>query len=368
MADPMTPAEWRSALRAEGVPFTELDGWTTRGRDEATGKVFGPVHGSLNHHTAGRDSLQAIAYKGQSAALPPPLAHTYLPKSGRLVLVADGRANHAGLAARNSFDAIKAETAIPKPSKASGTVDGNDHLYGIEVENLGDGRDTYTRAQYDTWVRYNAAICRHHRWKAGSCAGHLETSVEGKVDPRGPVEGYGRRGKFAFTMKQLRADVEERLAHPASWSPAQASTPAGHPDGARVPQPRPGARLPARAGPVGRGGVHRGVERRARPPPRHQRGVRRGPGPLHRLPVPAAGEPAGRRRRPGPHVGVEGATLKTLHPIHEVIGTPGAAFAVVPLVKRLGAGRSMRVRLLNQSAGGIEVASAVLTALVWKES
>ncbi|MDI9829671.1 N-acetylmuramoyl-L-alanine amidase [Streptomyces sp. KAU_LT] len=369
MADPMTPAQWRAALRAEGVPFTELDGWTTRGRDKATGKVFGPVRGSLNHHTAGRDSLRVIAYDGQGAEVPAPLAHAYLPKSGRLVLVAAGRANHAGLAARNAFDAIVAEKAIPKPSKASGTVDGNDALYGIETENLGDGKDTYTRAQYDTWVRYNAAICRHHGWSEGSAAGHLETSVEGKVDPSGPVEGYGRRGRFQFTMAQLRADVEERLAHPASWSPQQPA------DSQAVTLTGPAY-------------VHLGLTDSYQLPPGgwdevaftqewmdelgHHPATSEvfvvGPARftaslslrLERLPV-------------GGVVQVrmsewEGATLKTLHPIHEVLGTPGGSYAAVPLVARLGAGRSMRLRLLNQSADGIEVARAELTGLVWKES
>lgn len=369
MSAPMTPADWRAALKAEGVPFTELEGWTTRGRDQATGKVFGPVHGSLNHHTAGRDSLQAIAYQGQSAALPPPLAHAYLPKSGSLVLVADGRANHAGLAALNAFNAIKAETAIPKPSKASGTVDGNDALYGIETENLGDDKDTYTRAQYDTWVRYNAAICRHHGWSAGSVAGHLETSVEGKVDPRGPVEGYGRRGRFQFTMTQLRADVAERLAHPASWSPEQAST-------------------PQEISVEGPAYVNLGLEhsyqlaaglwdeigfteewsdelgQHAADSEVFVTGPARFTGSLSlRLEGLPAGDVVQVRMSEW-----EGSTLKGLHPIHEVMGTPGGAYGVVALVKRLGSGRSMRVRLLNQSAGGIEVASAVLTALVWKES
>jgi hypothetical protein len=58
--------------------------------------------------------------------------------------------------------------------------------------------------------------------------------------------------------------------------------------------------------------------------------------------------------------------LKTDHPIHEVTGTSGGTFAVVPLTKRLGAGRAMRVRLLNQSNEQVEVASAVLTVLVWE--
>ncbi|NUS74951.1 MAG: N-acetylmuramoyl-L-alanine amidase [Streptomyces sp.] len=230
MATPMTPAEWRAALKAEGVRFTEFGGWTTRGRDAATGKPFGPVHGSLNHHTAGRDSLKAVT-TGGAPNLPPPLCHGFLPKSGVLVLVSCHRANHAGLAAANVMAAIIAEKPLPKQDKSS-TVDGNDQLYGIETENLGDGKDVYPREQYDAWVRYNAAICRHHGWGAGSVAGHLETSVEGKVDPRGPVAGYGTRGKFTFSMDQLRADVDERLKHPASWSPPTTSAP-------KPPAPKP---------------------------------------------------------------------------------------------------------------------------------
>ncbi|MEV6504766.1 N-acetylmuramoyl-L-alanine amidase [Streptomyces sp. NPDC051642] len=222
MATPMTPAQWRTALQAEGVKFTEYSNWTTRGRDSATGKTFGPVHGVLNHHTAGSNSLKAVAVDG-APALPAPLCHTFLPKTGIAVMVSCHRANHAGLAASNVIAAIINEKTLPKQNKAT-TVDGNDCLYGIETENLGDGKDAYTKAQYDAWVRWNAAICRHHGWGSGSAAGHLETSVEGKIDPKGPVEGYGSRGKFTFSMKQLRADVAERLKHAASWSPGTSST------------------------------------------------------------------------------------------------------------------------------------------------
>jgi hypothetical protein len=241
MAIPMTPVEWRAALKAEGVRFTEFHGWETSGRDAATGKPFGPVHGVLNHHTAGSDSLKAVT-TGGAPSLPPPLCHAFLPKTGVAVLVSCHRANHAGLAAANVISAITAEKALPKQDKSS-TVDGNDQLYGIETENLGNGRDVYTRAQYDAWVRWNAAICRHHGWGAGSVAGHLETSVEGKIDPAGPVEGYGTRGKFTFTMGQLRADVAERLKHPASWSPpTTAPAPSPAPS---VPKPTTEQRLSA---------------------------------------------------------------------------------------------------------------------------
>ena len=56
------------------------------------------------------------------------------------------------------------------------------------------------------------------------------------------------------------------------------------------------------------------------------------------------------------------------HPIQEIPGTAGGTFAVVPLTKRLAAGRGMRVRLLNQSNQPVTITSAVLTALVWKEA
>ncbi|WP_455754887.1 N-acetylmuramoyl-L-alanine amidase [Streptomyces misionensis] len=370
MSDPMTPDQWRAALKAEGVKFTEYSGWTTRDRDAATGKAFGPVHGALNHHTAGSNSLGAVAADG-APNLPAPLCHTFLPKSGVAVLVSCHRANHAGLAAVNSYNAIVAEKPIPKPDKSSGTVDGNDALYGVEVENLGNGKDVYPRAQYDAWVRWNAAICRHHGWGAGSCAGHLETSVEGKVDPLGPVEGYGKRGRFQFTMQQLRADIAERLKHPASWSPDTASTPP--PKEVKLTGPAYTNLGLAHSYQLAPGGWNeiQFTEEWTDEAGHHAAngavfavGAARFTGSLSlRLDGLPVGDVVQVRMSEW-----EGDALKALHPIHEVIGTPGGTYSIVPLAKRIGAGRSMRVRLLNQSKTDIEVASAVLTALIWKES
>ncbi|MER7477467.1 N-acetylmuramoyl-L-alanine amidase [Streptomyces sp. NPDC126510] len=64
----------------------------------------------------------------------------------------------------------------------------------------------------------------------------------------------------------------------------------------------------------------------------------------------------------------EGDEHRADHPIDEVTGTEGGSYRVVPLTKRLAAGRGMRVRLLNQSKQPVTVSSAVLSALVWKES
>jgi hypothetical protein len=224
MAAPLTPGKWLEILRAEGVRVAEYPGWKTNERDDETGKPFGPVYLILNHHTAGSVSLKTVA-TGRTG-LPGPLAHGHLNKTGLLTLVSAGRANHAGRMARNAYDSFVNEHMIhPAPDESTGTLDGNDVSYGIETENLGDNEDVYPEAQYDAWVRINAAVCRYHGWSADSVACHKETSVEGKVDPRGPVAGYGTRGSFTFTPNQFRDDVDERLRHAASWSPPQKEVP-----------------------------------------------------------------------------------------------------------------------------------------------
>lgn len=225
MAAPLTPDRLIAILKAEGVKVSEYAGWRTRERDDETGKAFGPVHMILNHHTAGRDDLNVVARDGYSG-LPAPLAQIYLARTGIAWLCSAGRANHAGLMAVNAYDSFLNEASThPAPSKVSGTVDGNDVAYGIETENRGDGKDVYPRVQYDAWVRINAAFCREYDWSAESCGCHKETSIEGKVDPRGPVEGYGKRSRFDFTPAQFRKDVAERLTHAASWSPPATPTP-----------------------------------------------------------------------------------------------------------------------------------------------
>lgn len=219
MAQPLTPAQWIAILTAEGVKVREYPGWTTAGRDDATGKTFGPVHMVLNHHTGGNGDRDVVAKNGV-ANLPAPLAHIWLGKDGTAWMCSAKRANHAGAMAENAYLSFLNEATVhPSPLKSSGTLDGNDVAYGIETENRGDGKDLYPRVQYDAWIRINAALCRHHGWSADSCGGHKETSVEGKIDPLGPVEGYGTRGTFAFSLSRFRSDIAERLKHPASWSP-----------------------------------------------------------------------------------------------------------------------------------------------------
>lgn len=212
---PMTPSQWLTALRAEGVDVREYRSWKTHERDDETGKVFGPVNGVVIHHTAGRDSL-SLCYNGTSA-LPGPLCHTHLSKTGVANMLSAGRSNHAGTFAQNAHNAVLAESSVhPRPDERE-PVDGNDHYYGLEIENLGNGTDPYPWVQYVQAVKWATAICRHHNWNENSVIGHKEGTLR-KIDPRGPVIGPDGR-KFDFTMNRFRTDVRAALALPAGvWA------------------------------------------------------------------------------------------------------------------------------------------------------
>ena len=193
MAIPLTASAFVTALRAEGVNVVEHTGWSTHNRNRKG--AWGPVHGVTIHHTAGRSSLN-LCWTG-TTALPGPLCHTHLAKDGTATMLSSGRANHAGTFAQNAYDAVLAESSThPWPSAAE-PVDGNARFYGIELENLGNGKDPYPAVQYAAAVRWAAAICRAHGWTADSVIGHKE-GTRRKIDP-------------SFDMDQFRKDVTARL-------------------------------------------------------------------------------------------------------------------------------------------------------------
>lgn len=205
MATPLSPSRLLTALRAEGCHAVEYRSWHTHNRNHKG--PWGPVNGIVIHHTAGTNSL-GLCYNG-TASLPGPLCHTHLSKTGIATMVSAGRANHAGTFAANAHQAVIAEaTTHPRPDPGE-PVDGNRHYYGIEIENLGNGRDPYPPAQYDQAVRWAAGICRAHGWTADSVIGHKEGTLR-KIDP-------------TFDMNRFRADVAERLKHPAGWDSSAAS-------------------------------------------------------------------------------------------------------------------------------------------------
>lgn len=211
MATPLTADRLLAALKAEGVRVVEYRDWRTHHRPASAG-AWGPVNGVVIHHTAssGTDQSVAICYDGYSG-LPGPLCHSVGAKDGRVFMVGHGRANHAGKGDPDVLQAVIAETALPADDEAA--VDGNARFYGIELINLGDGRDPWPEEQVEAAVRWAAGICRAHGWSERSVIGHKEWQP-GKPDP-------------TFDMAKFRARVAERLKHPASWSPVPAPAPSG---------------------------------------------------------------------------------------------------------------------------------------------
>ncbi len=218
MATPLTAARLLGALRAEGVRAVERSGWRTHHRNHKG--PWGGVNGVAIHHTAGTNSLEFV-WRG-TAALPGPLCHTHLAKNGTATMISAGRANHFGRMARNAYSAMVNESPHhPRPDGAE-PIDGNRHTYGIEIENLGDGRDPYPAVQYDQAVRWAAAICRAHGWNQHSVIGHKE-GTRRKIDP-------------SFDMNAFRGKVAERLRHPAHWNPEDDAMPLSQEDIEKVAQ------------------------------------------------------------------------------------------------------------------------------------
>lgn len=133
------------ALQRRGLKVEYVPGWTTRGSSN-----FAPF-GALAHWTAGpatgnRPSLN-ICVNGR-AGLPGPLCQVFLDRNGVAIVVAAGRANHAG---RGSW---KGAT-------------GNTHLYGVEVEWNGK-MSNLTAAQREAYPKVMATFMdRGAKWIAG---------------------------------------------------------------------------------------------------------------------------------------------------------------------------------------------------------
>ena len=192
MGTPWTPEQRIAAYKREGLTkIVYMPGWKTHNRDDETGKTFGPVHGVVIHHTAGVGSgLAQYCYRGTSS-LPGPICHDFLAKDGTLYVIGHGRTNHAGTVTPAVAAELQSVHPIPSRSLLEGTetVDGNDFLYGLEIENEGDGSDPYPPVQYDVAVRWAAAHARHHGWDANSVWGHKEITRR-KVDPSFPMPAF----------------------------------------------------------------------------------------------------------------------------------------------------------------------------------
>lgn len=178
-----------AALAREGLTVELVPGYATRGSSS-----FNP-HGSVSHWTAGpargdRPSL-AICVNGRSD-LAGPLCNVFLTRAGVAVVVALGRANHAGA---GGFRGLV----------------GNSSVWGTEAESDGRG---WTVEQRDAYPRVNAAYARLSGFDASWCCGHNEWAPHRKRD----VEDWpmpSMRSQVAAILRGASTPTEDDDMTPA---------------------------------------------------------------------------------------------------------------------------------------------------------
>jgi hypothetical protein len=174
-------------MERQGIPVHYEPGWETRGS-----ATFSP-RGLVVHHTAdgpGEYPSLRIVRDGRSD-LPGPLAQWGLGRSGKVYLIAAGRANHAG-------------------SGGWRGLSGNSTVWGIEAEST--GRGDWTDAQRRNYPRLAAALARHQPFGVDMICAHREWTPR-KPDPAG------------IDMHEFRAEVARLLRGAPSPTPAPIPTP-----------------------------------------------------------------------------------------------------------------------------------------------
>lgn len=173
------------ALRARGLTVELVPGWETRSAGS-----FNPK-GAVCHWTAGpaktkgRPSLR-VCIDGRPG-IPGPLCNVFLDRNGVAVVVAAGRANHAG------------------NGDWKGLV-GNSAVFGTEAECAGP--DDWTDAQRQAYPRVNAAYCDLGGFDESMVCGHAEWA-----DVRPQKDGMRSRKSDinGWPMDAMRAQVRAVL-------------------------------------------------------------------------------------------------------------------------------------------------------------
>ena len=168
-------------LEDAGLKVAEQAGWRTRGHGD-----MGTVRGVMCHHTAGpkngnMPSLNIVT--NGRPDLPGPLAQLCLARDGTWIVVAAGRAFHAGA---GNWQAV---------------TNGNSSFIGVEAENTGLANDQpWPEVQMDAYRRGVAAVLKHVGAGAIMCCGHKEYAL-----PK------GRKSDPTFDMPEFRRGVEAIL-------------------------------------------------------------------------------------------------------------------------------------------------------------
>lgn len=192
-----------TVLRDAGLRVVEQSGWTTRGRDGMRPRIV------IIHHTATGpttpDSVVTNLLTVGRVDLAGPLCHLGLNRAGTFIVIASGKANHAG--AGHWEDANESVEAI-----------------GIEAYNWGAGvpfpsREPWPAVQLEAYVAGVAALLRHLKRDERYVCAHREwaTPAGRKPDPSG-ID----MGGFRFKVKRLLEEepltpLQARLEVATAW-------------------------------------------------------------------------------------------------------------------------------------------------------
>ena len=173
-------------LRKKGLKVAETPGWQGRGK-ELPGKPLG----ALCHHTAGpkdgnMPSLQTLI--NGRPDLPGPLAQFGPGRDGTVYVVADGRANHAGI------------------GEWHGITMGNSFMIGIEAENTGLPEDSpWPKVQIEAYNQLCAALAEWFGWSADANDTRPADHIAGHKEYALP---HGRKSDPDFDMPPFRDAVQ----------------------------------------------------------------------------------------------------------------------------------------------------------------
>ena len=159
------------AVKRAGVKYRAQSGWRNRGRG-----TMGSIQSIMCHHTAGpasgnTPSLNVVTYG--RPGLSGPLAQLFLARDGTVILVAAGRANHAGRVSSNRY--------------------ANSHSIGIEAE--ATGVSSWPAAQMDAYAKLCKALIDEFNLPVSRVIGHAEAAVPRgrKVDPNFSMNGFRKK-------------------------------------------------------------------------------------------------------------------------------------------------------------------------------
>lgn len=175
------------SLRSAGLGVVEVAGWQGRGAEMSV------CQGVMVHHTAvgagvAESAVEKTLAKGR-AGLPGPLCQLALRRDGVWVVVASGRANHAGVG-----------------SLPWGGLLGNSYTLGVECHNDGRG-ERWPDVQAASLLVGLRALLAHEGLGADRVTTHAEYAPTRKVDPAGPVYWQPEGGTWDAAV--LRAQVAQ---------------------------------------------------------------------------------------------------------------------------------------------------------------